>query len=64
MTPLRILFIAAIAAGAYTLGARAGRGRYREIKKGAKKAWNTPSMRTARKTTKAGSHKLTRALTK
>lgn len=64
MTYLRILFVAAIAFGAYTLGARAGRGRYRSIKKNAKKAWDTQGMRSARKTAKAGSRKLTRALAK
>ena len=64
MIYLRILFVAAIAFGAYTLGARAGRGRYRSIKKNAKKAWNTRGVRSARKTTRAGSRKLTRALAK
>ncbi|WP_424449872.1 hypothetical protein [Microbacterium arborescens] len=64
MTSLRILFVAAIAFGAYTLGARAGRGRYHSIKKNAKKAWNTRGVRAARKTTTAGSRKLTRAITR
>jgi len=68
MTYLRILLLAAIAFGAYTLGARAGRGRYRTIKKNAKKAWNTPGVRSARRTARAtskrGSRKLTRALTR
>lgn len=64
MIYLRILFVAAIACGAYTLGARAGRGRYRFIKKNAKKAWNTRGVRAARKTTTAGSRKLTRAITR
>lgn len=67
MTSLRILFVAAVAFGAYILGARAGRGRYRSIKKNAKKAWNTSGVRsarrTARKTSKRGGRKLTRALT-
>ncbi|MDN3495711.1 hypothetical protein QL996_07220 [Planococcus sp. APC 4015] len=67
MTYFRILFVAAVAFGAYTLGARAGRGRYRSIKKNAKKAWNTPGVRsarrTARKTSRRGGRKLTRALT-
>lgn len=42
MPYLRILLVAAIAFGAYTFGARAGRSRYRTIKKNAKKAWNSP----------------------
>lgn len=68
MTFLRVLLVAGIAFGAYTLGARAGRGRYRTIKKNAKKAWNSPGVRsarrTARKTGKAGRKKLNRALAK
>lgn len=55
MPYLRILIVAAIAFGAYTLGARAGRGRYRTIKKNAKKAWNAPGMRSARRTARATS---------
>ncbi len=68
MPYLRILFVAAIAFAAYTLGARAGRGRYRTIKKNAKKAWKASGVRsvrrTARVTSKRGSRKLTRALNK
>ncbi|KRA24890.1 hypothetical protein ASD65_10970 [Microbacterium sp. Root61] len=62
MPYLRILLIAAIAFGAYILGAHAGRGRYRSIKRNAKKGWNAPSTRWARKTAKHGRRKLTRAL--
>lgn len=68
MPYLRILLVAAIAFGAYTFGARAGRSRYRTIKKNAKKAWNSSGVRSARRTTRAtsrrGSRKLTRALNK
>ena len=68
MPYLRILLVAAIAFGAYTFGARAGRSRYRTIKKNAKKAWNSPGVRSARRTTRAtsrrGSRTLTRALNK
>ena len=68
MPYLRILLVAAIAFGAYTLGARAGRSRYRTIKKNAKKVWNARGVRSARRTARAtgkrGSRKLTSAFTK
>jgi hypothetical protein len=54
MTALRLLFAAAIAFAFYFIGAKAGRGRYREIRRGAKKAWNDPTVKKAR----AGSKKL------
>lgn len=40
--------MSAVAAGAYLLGARAGRARYREISSAAKHLWNDPSLRKAR----------------
>lgn len=64
MTYLRLLLVTGTAFGAYTLGARAGRGRYRTIKKNAKKAWAAPAIRSARKTTRRGTRTLTRALAK
>lgn len=42
------LVVAAVGAGAYVLGARAGRSRYREISGAAKHLWNDPSLRKAR----------------
>ncbi|MFE1643997.1 hypothetical protein [Microbacterium sp. P01] len=61
MTFLRILFIAAIAFAAYLLGARAGRARYRHIKKNAKRFWGSSEVRGARKTTRRTAKKLVRA---
>lgn len=62
MTYARLLFIAVIAFGAYTLGARAGRSRYRHIKKNAQKFWSAPSVRSARKTTRRGTKQLVRSV--
>lgn len=42
------LIVAVVGAAAYTLGARAGRSRYREISGAAKQLWNDPSLRKAR----------------
>lgn len=42
------LVLAVVGAGAYVLGARAGRSRYREISKAAKHLWDDPSLRKAR----------------
>jgi len=46
------LGIGAIAFAAYVYGARAGRGRYREIKAAAETLWNDPRVKKARE--KAG----------
>ncbi|WP_449281342.1 hypothetical protein [Leucobacter sp.] len=35
----------------YVLGAQAGRGRYREIRDRARKTWNSPALKKARKRT-------------
>jgi hypothetical protein len=48
-TFLTWLAIAAIAAAAYVLGAKAGRGRYREIMAAASAIWNDPKSKKARK---------------
>lgn len=42
------LGIGAIVFAAYALGARAGRGRYREIKAAAETIWNDPRVKKAR----------------
>jgi hypothetical protein len=42
------LVVAVVGAGAYVLGARAGRSRYREISGAAKHLWDDPSLRKAR----------------
>jgi len=52
MTALRLLFAAALAFVFYLLGAKAGRGRYRQIRHDAKKAWNDPTVKKARSRTR------------
>ncbi|MCC9054096.1 hypothetical protein LOK55_07285 [Microbacterium sp. F2E] len=42
------LTVGVVGVGAYILGARAGRARYREISKAAKHLWDDPSLRKAR----------------
>ncbi|GAA1649845.1 hypothetical protein [Microbacterium flavum] len=42
------LVVAVVGGGAYVLGARAGRARYREISGAAKHLWDDPSLRKAR----------------
>lgn len=42
------LTVAVVGAGAYILGARAGRSRYKEISKAAKHLWDDPSLKKAR----------------
>ena len=42
------LVVGLVGAGAYVLGARAGRSRYREISNAAKNLWDDPSLRKAR----------------
>jgi hypothetical protein len=46
-----VVMLVAAAAGVagYVLGARAGRGRYREIKETAESFWNDPAVKKARK---------------
>jgi predicted metal-dependent hydrolase len=43
-----LLGITGIAFGAYVLGTRAGRGRYREIRAAAETIWNDPRIKKAR----------------
>lgn len=62
MPYLRILLIAGVTFAAYTLGARAGRGRYRTIKRNAGKIWRAPSIRAVRKATRRGTQKLVHAV--
>lgn len=52
MTYLRLLIAAAIAGLFYLLGARAGRGRYKQIRRNAHKAWNDKTVKKARAGTK------------
>jgi hypothetical protein len=61
---LKFLFIAGIAVAAYILGAKAGRGRYREIRSGAKKAWNDPKTKKARASAKRLGKRTTKKATK
>ena len=44
-----VLTIGIVALIAYTYGAKAGRGRYREIKAGIDAMWNDPRVKKARK---------------
>lgn len=44
-----LLAIGVIALVAYTYGAKAGRGRYREIQAGIDALWNDPRVKKARK---------------
>lgn len=43
------LCLGAVGIAAYTLGAKAGRGRYREIRAAVDAAWNDPRVKKARK---------------
>ncbi|MGK9149117.1 hypothetical protein KXS11_15905 [Plantibacter flavus] len=44
-----IVLVVGLAFGAYVLGAKAGRTRYREIKHAAEEFWNDPHVAKARK---------------
>jgi hypothetical protein len=46
---LSLLGIAAMVGLAYALGAKAGHGRYQEIRDAASSVWNDPKMKKARK---------------
>ncbi|MBG6238568.1 hypothetical protein IWX78_001540 [Mycetocola sp. CAN_C7] len=59
MSP-RFLFIAAIAFGAYVLGARAGRDRYESIKKSVTSFWDDPTVKKTRKGVARQTKKATR----
>lgn len=48
MSP-RFLFIAALAFGAYVLGAKAGRPRYEQIRESVTSFWNEPQVKATRK---------------
>jgi hypothetical protein len=56
MTVVRFLLGAAAAFAFYLLGAKAGHGRYKQIQRSAKRAWNDPTVKKAR----AGTRKLAR----
>lgn len=64
MTALRLLLAAVIAVAFYLIGAKAGRGRYKQIRRNAKKAWNDPTVRKARTRTKKLARKNANKLTK
>ena len=64
MTALRLILVAAVAFAFYLIGAKAGRGRYREIRRNAKKAWNDPTVKKARSRTKKLAKQNTKRLTK
>ncbi|TFC60794.1 MULTISPECIES: hypothetical protein [unclassified Cryobacterium] len=64
MTALRLLLAAAVAFAFYLIGAKAGRGRYKQIRRNAKKAWNDPTVRKARVGTKKLARRNTKKITK
>ena len=53
--------IGGIAFAAYVLGARAGRGRYREIRDAAETIWNDPRVKKARARAALEAERLARA---
>ncbi|MBN9153262.1 MAG: hypothetical protein J0I44_01510 [Microbacterium sp.] len=53
MTFLRVMLIAALVGAAYVVGAKAGRKRYGEISRAAKKVWNDPGVKKVRDRTYA-----------
>ena len=61
MTALRIIISAAIAFVFYVLGAKAGRGRYKQIQRSAKKTWNDPTVKKARKLANRNTKKIAKA---
>ncbi len=48
MNFLRFVLVAGLVAAAYVLGAKAGRKRYGEISRAAKKVWNDPGVKKVR----------------
>jgi hypothetical protein len=66
MTALRFIIGAAIAFTFYLIGAKAGRGRYNEIRRTAKKTWNDPTVKKVRgrtrKLAKSNAKKLRKAV--
>ena len=64
MRGLYLLGLAAVAAVAYLLGAKAGRRRYREIIQTANSFWNDPAVRTARSRAKKKAQQTIRTASK
>ena len=54
---LFLIVAAAVAAGAYVLGAKAGRRRYRQITQTAESLWNDPAVKRARSAAKKRTRK-------
>jgi hypothetical protein len=50
--PIVWILIIAVGIGAYVAGAKAGRSRYRDISSAAKRFWDDPSVKKARKRTR------------
>lgn len=57
-----VLTIGIVALIAYTYGAKAGRGRYREIKAGIDAMWNDPRVKKARKKAMKRAEKATKSM--
>ncbi|MGY4857689.1 hypothetical protein [Cryobacterium sp. AP23] len=64
MTFLRLLLAAAFAFAFYLLGSKAGTGRYKQVRKSARKAWNDPTVKKARSGTKKLARRNAKKLTK
>ncbi|MET0974696.1 MAG: hypothetical protein ABWX82_03395 [Leifsonia sp.] len=61
---LTLLFIGGILFVGYVYGAKAGRGRYRDIRASFDALWNDPRVKKARKQAKKDSEKLLKAAEK
>ena len=64
MSTVRLLLAAAFAFAFYLLGSRAGTGRYKQVRKNARKAWNDPTVKKARSGTKKLARRNAKKLTK
>ncbi|SMH45750.1 hypothetical protein SAMN06295885_2597 [Rathayibacter oskolensis] len=60
----RLLLLALVALAAYVFGARAGRGRYEELRHLALGVWNDPATKKTRKKLKKTSKREAKQLTK
>ena len=66
MTALLVIIAALIALVAYAFGTKAGRGRYEQVQRSARQAWNDPELRKGRarlqKLAKQNAKKINKAL--
>lgn len=64
MNPKGIIILSIVGFAAYTLGAKAGTSRYKEITKAFTKHWNDPQVKKARKKAKKARVRAQKAATK